>query len=925
MKVGFLVASVAFLAFSGSASASRALLGSQKCTWGPSYWCNGLRQSTKCQATSHCIDKVWNNNPYPTDDDEVCTICKNMVKEARDTLLSNETQEELKEVFEGSCDLIPIRIIRNECKKMADEFVPELVETLSSEMNPDTVCTVAGLCNSVRIDKMLAKFYAQRQTHQSSDCEICKVQAKKLSHQIYNADKDLVLDKLFDLCGYASSYSDACRAMVMDSFDDIYNVMTHLDEGLCDLSGMCPDTSSTTAVRVFSPNSVSGDIQCEFCEKVIQHWITTWTSNTTQEEFKEVLEALCHKMKPKRVDHCLHIVDDYYIPWFSYILHTLNPKTVCTMMGLCHSTSVQGQSQNGNFLEISEDVAPITLLLTSPEPIEVEEEHKLIGGYFAPQTFAMLEKPGCVICEYVIKELQNIIGSDRSEAQIEKALEKVCAVMPSAVKNQCDHLVEVYGPAIVEILSRDIDPKDVCTLMQLCDSQETVLLLSQMPEDNPIVQMKEQDDYCALCQYAMTTLYQILGNKDTEDEIKNALETVCRILPSSLEDKCDEYMEAYAEKIIELVLQEFTPDQICADLGLCSSPSETVEHHLTLTVEDNKCIVCEYIMSYLDGALANKTTEAEIREALDQVCEYLPGSFKDQCENFVNQYTDIIIDFLTHQITPEQVCKQIGLCAEPETNAEQFEMIEHAREIIEQDVSLPEASRPYCTLCEYAIGEMDKLITDKKNMYQVKAALDRICYELSTPIQKQCLKMIDEYTDEIIQMFVNEYTPQEVCYELGLCDPPTNEIIVEEHVSNNVIPRNFEVQVDLEEKPLCVLCEFAIHVLEKETGILSNRTLDMAEHAVEMLCSYMPFTIGDKCIEFVQEYGDQLIEIIIETELNPEQICGALTLCDMSSTTWDASPVGGHLCSFGPALWCQSRVHAKACGTIRHCEENGWN
>jgi saposin len=501
----------------------------------------------------------------------------------------------------------------------------------------------------------------------------------------------------------------------------------------------------------------------------------------------------------------------------------------------------------------------------------------------------------------------------------------VCAVMPSAVKNQCDHLVEVYGPAIVEILSRDIDPKDVCTLMQLCDSQETVLLLSQMPEDNPIVQMKEQDDYCALCQYAMTTLYQILENKDTEDEIKNALETVCRILPSSLEDKCDEYMEAYAEKIIELVLQEFTPDQICAELGLCSSPSETVEHHLTLTVEDNKCIVCEYIMSYLDGALANKTTEAEIREALDQVCEYLPGSFKDQCENFVNQYTDIIIDFLTHQITPEQVCKQIGLCAEPETNAEQFEMIEHAREIIEQDVSLPEASRPYCTLCEYAIGEMDKLITDKKNMYQIKAALDRICYELSTPIQKQCLKMIDEYTDEIIQMFVNEYTPQEVCYELGLCDPPTNEIIVEEHVSANVIPRNFEVQVDLEEKPLCVLCEFAIHVLEKETGILSNRTLDMAEHAIEMLCSYMPFTIGDKCIDFVQEYGDQIIEIIIETELNPEQICGALTLCNMSSTTWDASPVGGHICSFGPALWCQSRVHAKACGTIRHCEENGWN
>merc|ERR1711973_404530 len=118
------------------------------------------------------------------------------------------------------------------------------------------------------------------------------------------------------------------------------------------------------------------------------------------------------------------------------------------------------------------------------------------------------------------------------------------------------------------------------------------------------------------------------------------------------------------------------------------------------------------------------------------------------------------------------------------------------------------------------------------------------------------------YTDEIIQMFVNEYTPQEVCYELGLCDPPTNEIIVEEHFSSNVIPRNLEPQVDLQEKPLCVLCEFAIHVLEKETGIFSNRTLDMAEHAVLMMCSYLPETIGDKCI--------------------------------------DASPVGGRICSFGP-------------------------
>merc|ERR1719157_258528 len=80
-----------------------------------------------------------------------------------------------------------------------------------------------------------------------------------------------------------------------------------------------------------------------------------------------------------------------------------------------------------------------------------------------------------------------------------------------------------------------------------------------------------------------------------------------------------------------------------------------------------------------------------------------------------------------------------------------------------------------------------------------------------------------------------------------------------------MIPRNFEIeeeQTDLQEEPLCVLCEYAMKVLLQESGIMSNRTIDMAEHAVEMLCSYMPETIEDKCIDLVQEYGDQIIEII---------------------------------------------------------------
>ena len=125
-----------------------------------------------------------------------------------------------------------------------------------------------------------------------------------------------------------------------------------MDEGLCDVSGMCP-ASSTTEISTFGS---TGDVQCEFCEKVIQHWIDTWTANTTQEEFKEVLEALCNKMSAERRDHCLHIVEDYYIPIFNYILHELDPKMLCTLAGLCNGEN-QGPLASNN--------APITVLLAA--------------------------------------------------------------------------------------------------------------------------------------------------------------------------------------------------------------------------------------------------------------------------------------------------------------------------------------------------------------------------------------------------------------------------------------------------------------------------------------------------------------------------------------------------------------------------------
>ena len=101
-----------------------------------------------------------------------------------------------------------------------------------------------------------------------------------------------------------------------------------------------------------------------------------------------------------------------------------------------------------------------------------------------------------------------------------------------------------------------------------------------------------------------------------------------RFMPSSIEDKCEEYIEAYTDMIIQLVIKDFTPQQICAELALC--PSVEVAPEIVLTKQDTECLFCEFVMRNIDDLMANATTDAQIIDALDQVCNALPTHLQVQ-------------------------------------------------------------------------------------------------------------------------------------------------------------------------------------------------------------------------------------------------------------------------------------------------------
>ena len=99
------------------------------------------------------------------------------------------------------------------------------------------------------------------------------------------------------------------------------------------------------------------------------------------------------------------------------------------------------------------------------------------------------------------------------------------------------------------------------------------------------------------------------------------------------------------------------------------------------------------------------------------------------------------------------------------------------------------------------------------------------------------------------------------------------------------IPASTDDGLTVKDSPVCVMCEFAMSVLEDE--IFTNRSLDMVKHGVEMICSYIPGrSVAEKCEDFVQDYGDQIIEIIVSREIQPKEVCKELALCPLAAKMW---------------------------------------
>ncbi|KAL6260537.1 hypothetical protein P5V15_008060 [Pogonomyrmex californicus] len=790
------------------------LLGRDECTWGPSYWCENLKTAKGCSAVNHCIHRYWEQMEVPEDNDTVCGICKDMVQQARDQLESNQTQQDLKDVFEGSCKLIHVKPIVEECIKIVDQFIPELVETLASQMNPTVVCSVAGLCNNAHIDKMLEQYQIlvkkdetksillKNDELEPDECTKCYTIAKYMENKLHQTPRNTMLLQFLNVCGQLDSFSDSCSAIVMTHFEAIYD---HLQnnfnaDNICHLSGQCSNkyhkhednTDEIPQVEITPLSSVGmvevgDDLPCKLCEQLVGHLKDLLVANTTETEFKQILLGLCKQTK-SFADECKAIVDEYYAQIYEYLTKGLDSNIVCQMSGVCPGPGKMIEGPIWPLVPL--EAAKLGMSIMKEEQPKKEEIEVTIGKEYPKLEAEKMQLPierlmpfpllqtesvngmkACTLCEYLLHYIQDSLTNPVNEEKVKHFLGEVCTKVPSSIEGECQEFINTYGDAVVAILVQEIDPSQVCPMIHICPSEALLNMWEKIPKDFTLTKVEDKSN-CPLCLLAVTQIYDVIKNNRTEANIEAELDKLCNHLPHSLIEQCTDFVKSYSKELVEMLLADLSPQEVCAYLHLCDPTkdpgpkfnyidkdgeiltNEIPEYPLhiiqpTSILDDGVCIICEFAMQYIEKAIGNKKTRDKIETAVHGVCNHLPKTVAKECNDFVDEYADALISVLSNDISPKEACTVLGLC-------------KVSMEQIQESVS-------ECALCRAIISHIDKILGDRRVDAEIEEAVKKVCKYLPLDKRDKCNKMVEIYGPSIINMLKDHVDSEKMCSKMALC------------------------------------------------------------------------------------------------------------------------------------------------------------
>ncbi|XP_033111182.1 uncharacterized protein LOC117112217 [Anneissia japonica] len=794
--------------------------------------------NTACPAIGFCpsskqVEELKTNEVALVDAD-MCTDCKNFFTDVKTVLMNSTNQDIIIKALKSVC--ADLGSFADQCSSYVDQYGSLVINLVVSALDADTICNDIGFCSASGKLKLTGDMCA--------DCEAFFGDVQTLLEN--TTVQAMITNELKSLCSLLGSEADDCKNLI-DSYASLVFglIASELDpKTACTAIQFCSG-GITNTIRV------PGSDMCSDCKAALTEIDSYLNDPTMQKELLTALEMFCTSLGDFE-DECKMLVQSMGPEVIAKLAELLEPDTFCSAFGFCSSqrkmvnmmtlTLAKPISKfKDNFVAKANVVPAIEMSQAQPAPRKLEESTI------------------CTVCELVVNELDRFLSDNATEDEIISAVEKVCDQLPSAFKTECNALVSQYGAALIELLVQKIKPDEICMKLNLCTGKENKLSASTE---------------CTLCEFVMTEIKSLISDNSTDQEILNALEKVCSLLPATIQDDCNDFVDKYAPDILSL-LKYLQPDQVCTALGLCTGKAvPVVEKKVDESIE---CVLCEFVMKELESLLTKNSTEQEILDALDKVCSLLPTSIQDDCNNFIATYGPLIFELLK-SMPPDAICAALQLCGAND--------------------QMKLSTSGGCLICEFILKELDNYLKKNSTEEEIIKALEQVCNMLPSTISADCVVFVHKYGDAIIELLLLELDPSAICTALTLCTDTIKHITVSSEET-------------------CDLCKVVVMYADKE--LEDKATIQQVINVLSKVCGAFNGDYKTKCESLVLKYGAVIPEVLAQL-VNPTKVCQKLKLCQSSNKM-----LGENECTFGPAYWCDSMENAQKCNAVVHCKNHVWN
>ncbi|KAM3611536.1 uncharacterized protein V6R79_020157 [Siganus canaliculatus] len=190
-------------------------------------------------------------------------------------------------------------------------------------------------------------------------------------------------------------------------------------------------------------------------------------------------------------------------------------------------------------------------------------------------------------------------------------------------------------------------------------------------------------DACSECTQILQLSANMISSRDTKETVYEALHGLCQRLPQEQASECDSQVKTYLPKVLMQTPGHLKAGETCIVFGLCAVHKE--EELLKLPQHDtNKdisrsalsattstdaqqlfnpaCTLCQLVIRKLETLLPTNVTEEALVKLMGEVCDLIPASYKEQCDDFVAKYGTEIVEFLLSSAAPHTICVLLHLC-----------------------------------------------------------------------------------------------------------------------------------------------------------------------------------------------------------------------------------------------------------------------